>query len=109
MNHKNYIKNPVKISTLLPKVFKPLKKKNDGLLLEIKLNWEKILKPELSSRCFAHSLKKINNSKIILIITTNERNILELSYSSDEIKMQINEFFKTTVINEIKFKKSLQN
>ena len=108
MNHKNYIKNPVKISTLLPKVFKPLKKKNDGLLLEIKLNWEKILKPELNSRCFAYSLKKINNSKI-LIITTNERNILELSYSSDEIKMQINEFFKTTVINEIKFKKSLQN
>ena len=108
MNHKNYIKNPVKIATLLPKVFKPLKKKNDGLLLEIKLNWEKILKPELSSRCFASSLKKINNSKI-LIISTNERNILELSYSSDEIKMQINEFFKTTVINEIKFKKSLQN
>ena len=108
MNRKSYIKNPVKISTLLPKVFKPLKKKNDGLLLEIKLNWEKILTPELSSRCFAYSLKKINNSKI-LIITTNERNILELSYSSDEIKMQINEFFKTTVINEIKFKKSLQN
>ena len=108
MNRKNYINNPVKISTLLPKVFKPLKKKNDGLLLEIKLNWEKILRPELSSRCFAASLKKINNSKI-LIITTNERNILELSYSSDEIKMQINEFFKTTVINEIKFKKSLQN
>ena len=108
MNHKNYIKNPVKIATLLPKVFKPLKKKNDGLLLEIKLNWEKILKPELNSRCFAYSLKKINNSKI-LIISTNERNILELSYSSDEIKMQINEFFKTTVINKIKFKKSLQN
>ena len=108
MNHKNYIKNPVKISTLLPKVFKHLKKKNDGLLLEIKLNWEKILKPELSSRCFAYSLRKINNSKI-LTITTNDRNILELSYSSNEIKMQINEFFKTTVINEIKFKKSLQN
>ena len=53
MNQKNNIKNPVKISTILPKVFKPLKKKNDGLLLEIKLNWEKILKPELSSRCFA--------------------------------------------------------
>ena len=108
MNQKNNIKNPVKISTILPKVFKSLKKKNDGLLLEIKLNWEKILRPELSSRCFAASLKKINNSKI-LIITTSERNILELSYSSEEIKMQINEFFRTTVINEIKFKKSLQN
>ena len=108
MNYKNYNKNPVKISTLLPKVFKPLKKKNNGMLLEIKLNWEKILEPRLSSCCFASSLKKINNTKI-LIITTNERNILELSYSSDEIKMQINDFFKTTVINEIKFKKTLQN
>jgi len=108
MNYKNYIKNPVKISTLLPKVLKPLKKKNDGVLLEIKLYWEKILGPRLSSRCFATSLKKINNTQI-LIITTDERNILELSYSSNEIKMQINEFFKSTVINEIKFKKSLQN
>ncbi len=108
MNGKNYIKKPVKISTLLPKVLKPLKKKNDGVLLEIKLNWEKILEPRLSSCCFASSLKKINNIKI-LTITADERNILELSYSSNAIKMQINEFFKTTVINEIKFKKSLQN
>ena len=87
---------------------KPLKKKNDGVLLEIKLKWEKILEPRFSSRCFPSSLKKINNTKF-LIITTDERNILELSYSSNEIKMQINEFFKATVINEIKFKKSLQN
>ncbi len=108
MDYKKYIKNPVRISTLLPKVFKPLKKKNNGVLLEIKLNWEKILEPKLSSCCFASSLKKINKTKI-LIITTKERNILELSYCSEEIKMKINEFFKTTVINEIKFKKSLQN
>ena len=108
MSNKNNTKNPVKISTLLPKVFKPLKKKNDGVLLEIKLNWEKILEPRFSSCCFAYSLKKINNTKT-LTITTDERNILELSYSSNEIKMQINEFFKATVINEIKFKKSLQN
>ena len=53
MNRKNYIKNPVKISTLLPEVLKPLKKKNDGVLLEIKLNWEKILEPRFSSCCFA--------------------------------------------------------
>ena len=108
MSNKNNTKNPVKISTLLPKVFKPLKKKNDGILLEIKLNWEKILEPRLSSCCFASSLKKINNTKT-LTITTDERKILELSYSSNAIKMQINEFFKATVINEIKFKKSLQN
>ena len=108
MSYKNYIKNPIKVSTLLPKVFKPLKKKNSGLLLEIKLNWEKIIEPRLSSCCFASSLKQINDIKI-LTITTDKRNILELSHSSDKIKMQINEFFKATVINEIKFKKSLQN
>ena len=108
MSYKNYIKNPIKVSTLLPKVFKPLKKKNSGLLLEIKLNWEKIIEPRLSSCCFASSLKQINDIKI-LTITTDKRNVLELSHSSDKIKMQINEFFKATVINEIKFKKSLQN
>ena len=108
MSYKNYIKNPIKVSTLLPKVFKPLKKKNSGLLLEIKLNWEKIIEPRISSCCFASSLKQINDIKI-LTITTDKRNILELSHSSDKIKMQINEFFKATVINEIKFKKSLQN
>ena len=108
MTYKNYIKNPIKVSTLLPKVFKPLKKKNSGLLLEIKLNWEKIIEPRISSCCFASSLKQINDIKI-LTITTDKRNILELSHSSDKIKMQINEFFKATVINEIKFKKSLQN
>jgi len=30
MNQKNNFKNPVKISTILPKVFKPLKKKMMG-------------------------------------------------------------------------------
>ena len=108
MESRNYIKNPVKISTILPKVFKRLKKNNDGLLLEIKLNWEKIITKKISSICFASSLNKINNKKI-LIIVSDSRNIQELSYSSKEIQDKINNYFSATVVNEIKFKKSLQN
>ena len=103
-----YNKNPVRISTLLPKVFKPLRKKHGGVLLEIKFNWEKILDSELSSICFANSLKKIND-KNILIITSDKNNILELSYSSDKIKEKINNFFNSPIIDQIKFKKFLQN
>lgn len=103
-----YNKHPVRISTLLPKVFKPLRKKHGGVLLEIKFNWEKILDSELSSICFANSLKKIND-KNILIITSDKNNILELSYSSDKIKEKINNFFNSPIIDQIKFKKFLQN
>ena len=52
---RNYIKYPVKVSTLLPKIFKPLRGKNDGILLEIKLNWDKIVEPSISSICFVYS------------------------------------------------------
>ena len=108
MKHKNYIKNPVKISTLLPKVFKTIKKKNDGLLLEIKLNWEKIVGSELYSDCFVSSIKRINK-KTILIVVSERRSIHELSYSSNDIKNNVNKFFQANVVNEIKFKKSFQN
>tara|TARA_B100000900_G_scaffold354393_1_gene323072 strand:- start:8 stop:334 length:327 start_codon:yes stop_codon:yes gene_type:complete len=108
MESRNYIKNPVKISTILPKVFKRLKKKNDGPLLEIKLNWEKIVTKKISSICFVSSLNIINNKKTLTIVS-DSRKIQELSYSSKEIQDKINSYFSTTVVNEIKFKKSLQN
>ena len=63
---------------------------------------------ELSSICFATSLKKIND-KNVLIVTSDKNNILELSYSSDKIKEQINNFFNSPIIDQIKFKKFLQN
>ncbi len=108
MNTKNYIKYPVKISTLLPKVLNPLKKKNGSLLLEIKLNWKKIVDSNIGLYCFASSIQKINNKNVLVIISENQ-NILELSYSAPEIKEKINLFFKGIVIDEIKFKKSLQS
>ena len=107
MKQRNYIKYPVKVSTLLPKIFKPLRGKNDGILLEIKLNWDKIVEPSISSICFVYSLRKTNNTTTLTILS-NKRNIHELSYSSNEIKSKVNNFFNATVINEIKFKKSLQ-
>ncbi len=97
----------MKVSTLLPKVLKPLKKKSEGVLLELKLNWEKILGKHLGTACFVHSIKNINDKKILIIITEN-RNILELSYCSIEIKDKINNFFSYDLIDEIKFKKVLQ-
>ena len=108
MKHRNYIKNPVKISTLLQKVFKTIRNKNDGLLLEIKLNWKKIVGPKLYSNCFVSSLK-IVNKKTILIVVSEKRIIHELSYSSNEIKKNVNKFFQANIVNEIKFKKAFQN
>ncbi len=108
MKHRNYIKNPVKISTLLPKVFKTIRNKNDGLLLEIKLNWKKIVGPKLYSNCFVSSLKRVNK-KTILIVVSEKRIIHELSYSSNEIKKNVNKFFQANIVNEIKFKKSFQS
>ena len=49
----------------------------------------------------------LKNKKILIIITEN-RNILELSYCSIEIKEKINNFFSYDLIDEIKFKKVLQ-
>lgn len=108
MKHKNYNKNPVKISTLLPKVFKTIRKKNNSLLLEIKLNWKKIVGPELYPDCFVSSLKKVNK-KTILTVVSERGNIHELSYSSNNIKKNVNNFFNANVVSEIKFKKSFQN
>ena len=107
MNSENYNKFPVKIPTLLPKVFKELRKKNGSILLEIKMNWEEILEKEFSSVCFASSLKRINN-KNILTIVSDDRNILELSYSANILKNKINNFFNGVIVDEIKFKKILQ-
>lgn len=107
MKYKNYNKLPVKISTLLPKVFEPIKRKNNGVLLEIKLSWEKILGSNLSSICFVDSIRNINGKQVLTIVSDN-RDILEISYCSKEIKDKINGFFSCNVIDEIKFKKTFQ-
>ena len=71
------------------------------------MNWEEILEKEFSSVCFASSLKRINN-KNILTIVSDDRNILELSYSANILKNKINNFFNWVIVDEIKFKKILQ-
>ncbi len=71
------------------------------------MNWEEILEKEFSSVCFASSLKRINN-KNILTIVSDDRNILELSYSANILKNKINNFFNGVIVDEIKFKKILQ-
>ena len=107
MVNKKYTNKPVKVSTLLPNILKAVKRKNGSILLEIKINWEDIVGKDLSKKCFVSSLQKINKKNILTIISNNT-NLLELSYSSNEIKNKINNFFIDDKIDDIKFKKSFQ-
>ena len=94
-----------KISSLIPKIFKTLKKNSN--LLELQANWEEIVGKKNSSRYYVHSLKKINN-KNVLTIQSAESDLLELSHCSEILKKKINNFYSQEFINVIKFKKSLQ-
>tara|TARA_B100000530_G_scaffold296683_1_gene215627 strand:- start:189 stop:524 length:336 start_codon:yes stop_codon:yes gene_type:complete len=96
---------PKKISSLIPKIFKSFSK--DSKLLELKANWDDVVGKQYSSRCYIHSLRKINK-KNILTIESNASDLLELSYSSESLKKKINAYFSKEFVDVIKFKKSLQ-
>ena len=108
MRRKNYNSSLSKISTLLPKVLKNLKKtsKNGSKLLELKMKWDDIIEDNISKDIFADSIKKLNN-KNVLIIISKKPNLLEISYSSEMIKDKINKHFNECLIDNIKFKRSL--
>ena len=108
MRRKNYNSSLSKISTLLPKVLKNLKKtsKNSPKLLELKMKWDDIIEDNISKDIFADSIKRLNN-KNVLIIISNKPNLLEISYSSEMIKDKINKHFNECLIDNIKFKRSL--
>mgnify|MGYP000299099855 FL=1 len=59
MRRKNYNSSLSKISTLLPKVLKNLKKtnKNSSKLLELKMKWDDIIEDKISKDIFAESIK----------------------------------------------------
>ncbi len=108
MRRKNYNSSLSKISTLLPKVLKNLKKnnKNSSKLLELKMKWDDIIEDKISKDIFAESIKKLNN-KNVLIIISKKPNLIEISYSSEMIKNKINKHFNECFIDGIKFKRSL--
>ena len=108
MRRRNYNSSISKISTLLPKVLKNLKKtnKNSSKLLELKMKWDDIIGDKISKDIFADSIKKLNN-KNVLIIISKRPNLLEISYSSEMIKDKINKHFNECLIDNIKFKRSL--
>ncbi len=108
MRRKNYNSSISKISTLLPKVLKNLKKtnKNSSKLLELKMKWDDIIKDRISKDIFADSIKKLNN-KNVLIVISKKPNLLEISYSSEMIKDKINKHFNEYFIDNIKFKRTL--
>ena len=97
----------MKVSTLLPNILKPTRKQNGSKLLELKMNWEKILGKNLAQKCFAYSIRKINDKNVLTLIS-NKNDLLEISYSSEDIKEKINSFFLKNFVDDIKFKKSLQ-
>ncbi len=108
MRRKNYKPSLSKISTLLPKVLKKLKKpnKNNSKLLELKMKWNDIIGDKISEDIFADSIKQLNN-KNVLIIISKKPNLVEISHSSEFIKSQINKHFNEYLIDNIKFKRSL--
>ena len=82
MNTKKNINNLKKVSTLLPQIIKNIKKKNNNSeLVEIKMNWKKIVGENYFQKCHVSSLKK-RNSKNVLTIVADNYDIFELSYSS---------------------------
>lgn len=99
---------PTSISALLPEVLKPITKKFSSNLLEIQLNWHKISGDDLSKITKPSKIYKVNN-KNILEILVYKNYTLEISYSSDEIKKKINNFYKFEYLAGIKIKKSLYN
>ena len=107
MSTKKNINKPKKVSTLLPSILKKLNKNNNNELLEIKVNWRKIIGDDLYERCYVSNLKRINNRNILTIVSVSAE-IFEISYSSDLIKKKINKYFLREVVDLIKFKKSLQ-
>ena len=107
MNNKNYIKSPYKVSRIIPKLLKQLKKKIGRNGLYIKSEWKMIVGEEISEKCYVESIKKLNN-KNILTLVSDDSCVLELSYSSEDIKDKINSFNPDFNINEIKFKKIFQ-
>ena len=108
MRRNNYNSSLSKISTLLPKVLKNLKKtnKNSSKLLELKMKWKDIISDKISEDIFVDSIKKLNN-KNVLIIISKKPNLVEISYSSEMIKDKINKHFNESFIDNIKFKRSL--
>ena len=108
MRRNNYNSSLSKISTLLPKVLKNLKKtnKNSSKLLELKMKWKDIINNKISEDIFVDSIKKLKN-KNVLIIISKKPNLIEISYSSEMIKDKINKHFNECFIDNIKFKRSL--
>tara|TARA_B100001029_G_scaffold169034_1_gene163584 strand:+ start:474 stop:800 length:327 start_codon:yes stop_codon:yes gene_type:complete len=107
MIKSNYIKSPQKVSTFIPKILKPFRNKLGAQALELRTHWEKIVGKRIAEKCDVCGLKRFNN-KNVLILVSNENNLVELSYSNNLIMKKIYAFNRDFKIEEIKFKKSLQ-
>ena len=56
------------------------------------MNWRQIVGDDLYNKCAVYSLKKVNNQNVLTIVSDSAE-ILEVSYSAENIKEKINNFF----------------
>ena len=100
------LKNPRYISSILPKVLKPITKKFSSNLFKVQSNWESIIGKKLSKSIYPVKIYKRNDKNILeLLIISN--NTFEISYKNHEIMNKINSYYKFELVSGIKFKKPL--
>ena len=91
------------ISSILPKILKPITKKYSSKLLEIKAYWRDIVGEEIACKCIPTRFYNFNNKNYLEISVINN-NALEISYFSCKIKNKINNFFENEYINVLKIR-----
>ena len=100
------LKNPRYISSILPKVLKPITKKFSSNLFKVQSNWENIIGKKLSRSIYPIKIHKKNDKNILeLLIIGN--NTFEIGYKNHEIMNKINSYYKFELVSGIKFKKTL--
>ena len=98
------IKKTKSISSLVPLILKPLKKKKSNELFQIQLYWPKIFNDEIFNFSFPNRIFFHRNLRT-LEIKVKEKKIIEVSYNSEFILSEINRFFGDKYIQSIKFLK----
>lgn len=89
------------VGTLIPKNIKKLiKNKNPGTEIGIKNLWDKIIGPELASKCEVVKISKYNNENNIYL-KVDRNHLIDIDYSRDEIIEKINSYFGYKYTNKI--------
>jgi len=102
MIKSNYTKSPQKVSTFFPKILKPFRNKLGSKALELRTHWEEIVGKEIAEKCDVSGLKTYNNKKI-LILVSDENNLVELpnmEIQTHENSLNSNEYLIEEISNK---------